>query len=105
MNPLKIKLAEFLNNRVMLRDEKRMWYKLGLYIYPDDGFVDARTNQRQGAIRDNQANLQRIDYTIANNLRMSIFEWWDEEKKKPRAEEIGKVEEISPFDALENRNG
>lgn len=99
----KTKLEIFLNSRSLLREEKKMWYRVGFYVYPDATVTD-NYGTKKTQIVDATGNIGQLGIVMAQNLRVTILEWWQGEKIKPRREELKQDIEVGPYDELENRN-
>ena len=97
----KSKLETYLNSLPLLKDEKLMWYRLGFYISSVSTGRDNRTFSAESTWVDAAGNEREISSTFSNNIRKTCIEWWQAEKAKPRAEELGKKVERTPFDTLD----
>jgi len=100
----KSKLEQFLNNLPILMDEKKMWYRLGFYIYPNPN-AKSLQGEPKTQIVDALAQAQLLSPTSALNIRISIIDWWEGEKLKPRAAEVNKPVPVGPYDELETERG
>lgn len=90
-------LKERLDLLPLLEDEKKMWLRIGFYI----------------PIESEATTVYAIDYTgrsetlskvAARNMRVSIINWWQVEKIKPRSSEPSEPIDNTGLSSLENRN-
>lgn len=105
----KKKLEDLLNEQPILLDEKRMWFTLGFYIFSHPTTTD-RDGYKQTVIVDACGNQHSLNAVSSKNIRMTILEWWEGEKKKGQqqkaaqeAQQTKKIE-VGPYDDLEARN-
>lgn len=97
----KTKLETVLNEQPILLEEKKMWYRLGFYIYPNATTHNSRTSVPETYVVDAMGNKEQIDRTVAYNMRLAVLAWWEVESKAPRANEKGKTLVNSPYDSLD----
>lgn len=96
----KSKLEAYLNEQDILKEERKMWYRLGFYIH--SGPTEKDSYGRSSTVMvDVLCNRTLVSPNIASNLRRTMIEWWEAEKICPRTKELGKSTEVTPFDQLE----
>lgn len=100
----KAKLEEYLNKLPLLEEEKRMWYRLGFYISAAPTSID-KNGSPIHSWYDCAGNEKFVNANFSTNIRTTVLEWWQAERSKPRAKELGKQVELGPFDGLEVERG
>lgn len=93
----KLPLKIILDKELILEEEKQMWSRIGMYIYPHP--TEAEYSVKKTVIIDHTGTQQKIDSNAAKNMRAAVLDWWTSEKVRPRASETQM--EVSPFDQLE----
>lgn len=99
----KTKLSELLGKMPLFLDEKRMWHRLGFFIYSSPNNVQGGWPKTD--IVDHMGQAIPVNPNFANNLRVCLIEWWEGEKKKPRSQETNTEVQVGPFDELEMPRG
>jgi hypothetical protein len=96
-----LKLREVLDNAILLKEEKEMWLRLGIYI-GTESFYSSDISRTAIRLYDGLGNEAHLPVIMARNIRTQILDWWEVERVKPRAREVS-VDETGLMQ-LENRN-
>lgn len=96
----KSRLSEFLNTQPLMLEEKKMWYRLGFYVFPNPNATNRYGNDETYLV-DSMGNKEAIDKTVAFNLRVAALSWWEVEAVKPRANEKEKTTVVASSDSLD----
>lgn len=101
---IKDKLEAYLNKLPLLKEEKLMWYRIGFYISAAPTDKD-KYGSPMHTWYDCAGNERSFNANFSTNIRQVVLEWWQAEKSKPRAKELGKQVEVTPYDELEVERG
>lgn len=95
-----------LEEKLLLKDEMKMWLRVGFYIStePHDVFIGPRSQSPVTScldLIDRMGNVWSVPKIIGANLRSSVLEWWEVERITPRAQEL----DPTGLNELESRRG